>query len=298
MFAVLGSVTFAQTYQDYFPVSTSLDDGYYSEADDSYYFPDDYYYEYPDDYYTEDFYKSSYNDYQRSISDVNWERFFYENRLSNYQIQQIMDLNRMYDSYFMWNQYYRFNPDRWYYDRFYSLRNILGPRVFVVFQNSYYGGYSPFVYYRNYRMRHYTPVVYVMPRYRHININRYKVDRVKFHQNNGYNHNTRPNIGLNSSTRSGANGNGGFRPTENNGGRRGDSIRETRGQNSGFRGEGTKTPTRNTVSPRDQREKSRPSNNGGFRNSTSSRSESSPRGGSQGGSTRTSNEGGFRIAKR
>ncbi|MCB4234419.1 hypothetical protein LDL59_03015 [Kaistella anthropi] len=61
----------AQNYPDYYP--TNSNDGYYG---DEYYFPDDYYYQYPSDYYANALYQSYYNDYQRSIYDVNWNRFF------------------------------------------------------------------------------------------------------------------------------------------------------------------------------------------------------------------------------
>lgn len=293
-----GSLAFAQTYTDYYPTSTSFyEDGLYSEDDDSFYFPDDYYYEYPADYYTEDFYRNSYNDYQQSIHDINWERFFYENRLTNWQIQQIMDLNRMYGSYDAWNHYYRFNPDRWYYDRFFAIRTILGPRLFVIFQNVYYGGYSPFMYYRNYRMRHYSPVVYVMPRYSNVNINRYKVDRIRYHQNNGWYN--RPTIGLNGNTRTGAKGTGGFRPMDNtNGGRKSTIDRPQRTENSGFRSEKPQNPTRNQNSVKENRETPRPSSNGGFRNSSSPRSESGVRGGAPSGSSRSSGVAGMRLAQR
>lgn len=80
---------------------------------DGFYFPDDYYYEYPPDYYTNDLYQGYYNDYRRSIVDVNWNRFFSQYRLAPWQIQQIMMLNDSYASYASWDSYYRFNPDRW-----------------------------------------------------------------------------------------------------------------------------------------------------------------------------------------
>lgn len=159
--------------------------GYYGDNEDRYYFPDDYYYEYPDDYYSDDYYESYYNDYRRSISMVNWNRFFYEFGLSNYQINMILDLNRQFSSYSIWNSYYRMNPNRWYYDRFYALERILGPRIFVIFQNRYYNGYSPVVYYTNYWRDYYRPRYRVAPIYRNININVYHVDRYAYHQNVG-----------------------------------------------------------------------------------------------------------------
>lgn len=254
----------AQNYPDYYPSNGGYDNGYYSDADDQYYFPDDYYYQYPNDYYTNDFYRSSYNDYERSINGINWDRFFAQNRLSPSQIQQIMYLNQMYSSYDAWNSYYRYNPDRWYYDRFFALQNILGPQVFVVFQNAYYGGYSPVVYYRNYRIRHYAPVVYVMPRYRNVNINLYRVNRNDFHRSNGYFYNPRSGFGFKDAPRSGSvggfrNNSEGFRGAARNqnsdqGGFRNQSpsidnsgIRNNQGNNGGFRGS-SETPRQNTPS--------------------------------------------------
>lgn len=199
--------TSAQNYPDYYP-NSSYDDGYYSDSDDQFYFPDDYYYEYPADYYNDDFYRSSYSDYRRSIDAVNWNRFFAQYQLAPWQIEQILYLNSMYASFGAWNNYYRFNPDRWYYDRFYALERILGARIFIIFQNTYYGGYSPVAYWRNYRMRHYAPVVFVMPRYRNININIYRVDRQRFHQNHGYFYSpSRQNFGFKNTPRQGNGGN-------------------------------------------------------------------------------------------
>ena len=70
---------------------------------------DDYYYEYPNDYYGDDYYQSYYNDYRRSISMINWQRFFMQYRLTNWQVNMIMDLNRQFDSYNVWSSYYRMN---------------------------------------------------------------------------------------------------------------------------------------------------------------------------------------------
>lgn len=180
---VFSSWMSAQVYQDYYPTSGNTA-GYYEEYDDEFYFPDDYYYEYPSDYYTQDFYRSYYDDYRRSIYDINWNRFFSTYRLAPWQIREIMLLNDQFNSFSAWNSFYRYNPDRWYYDRFYSLERILGPRIFVIFQNNYYHGYNPVVYYQNYRRQHYAPHVFVVPRYRKINVNRYRVDRVQYHKAN------------------------------------------------------------------------------------------------------------------
>lgn len=177
-------LTSAQMYPDYYPNSGYGNSDYYGDYDDEFYFPDDYYYEYPSDYYSNGYYESCYNDYRNSIMAVNWNRFFRTYNLSPWQIEQIMLLNGMYPSYASWNSYYRFNPDRWYYDRFFALQRILGPRIFVVYQNNYFHGHHPVAYFQSYRRDYYVPRYRVMPRYRNINVNVYKVDKVQYHQSN------------------------------------------------------------------------------------------------------------------
>lgn len=255
MMMLFGGFAFSQNNYDYYP--TSYDNGYYSDSEDAFYFPDDYYYEYPADYYTNDFYYNYYNDYQRSITDINWNRFFIQNRLSPWQIQQIIYLNQAFPTFDAWNSYYHYNPDRWYYDRFYALQQILGPNVFVVFQNVYYNGYSPFTFYRNYRIKHYAPIVYVVPRYRNVNINIYRIDRHQYHQNHGWSYTSRDGVRFNNSPRNG--GNGGFR---NQGGFRNDD-----GRNNTTRFDGN-SGNRNSSSTRDFKTSENPSrnnNSGGFR---------------------------------
>lgn len=266
----------AQNYPDYYPNNNSNGYGngnYYGNEDDEFYFPDDYYYEYPSDYYSNDLYQGYYNDYRQSISNVNWNRFFAKYRLSSWQMQQIMMLNDSFNSYSAWNSYYRYNPDRWYYDRFYAIQRILGPQVFVIFQNNYYQGYSPIVYYANYNKRHYARNVYVIPRYRHTNINIYKVNKVQYHQSN-----PRQNIGF-QPTRSGNNPTlGGSR---DNGFRNDGLTADTNTRNNSIRNDNTgqrnstirneSTNTRNN-SVRTQSQTS--SNNNGTRNDTSNRQTS------------------------
>ncbi len=65
-------------------------------------------------------------------------RFFVEFRLSPYQIREIRILNSRFSSYGHWQRYYRYNPNRWYYDRFIALERILGPRIYVVYYQRYY----------------------------------------------------------------------------------------------------------------------------------------------------------------
>ncbi len=264
----------AQNYPDYYPNGNNNNGNYYGDIDDEFYFPDDYYYEYPSDYYSSALHKDYYNDYRRSINDVNWNRFITMHRLSPWQVQQIMMLNDSFPSYSSFNSYYRYNPDRWYYDRFYAMQRILGPNVFVVFQNNYYNGYNPIVYYQNYNKRHYARNIYVIPRYRNVNVNVYKVNKVQYHQSN-----PRQNIGFKATPRTGqtANVNGtrenGFRndglKTDTN--IRNNSVRtNTESQrNNSFRNESANTRNNNLSTPPQA-----PINNGGFRNDAGTRNGS------------------------
>ena len=59
-----------------------------------------------------------------AIISINWDRFFVEFRLSPYQIREIRILNSRFSSYGHWQRYYRYNPNRWYYDRFIALERI------------------------------------------------------------------------------------------------------------------------------------------------------------------------------
>lgn len=280
-------------------------DGYYSDEDDRNYFPDDYYYNYPQDYYPSDYYQSYYNDYRGSIINIDWNGFFVQNRLSRWQVDQIMRLNNLYASFTAWNNFYRYNPDRWYYDRFYAMERILGPRVFVVFQNNYYRGSSPIVYFQNYRRSYYAPRYTVMPRYRNININIYRVDRSRFRRmdnptfdivrrdrgGNGFRNTRTDNSGgfrdnnggfrsSNSGNRGNSDNNGGFR-TNNSGGFRGNSDNGgTRGNsdNGGFRSNNGGGFRGNSEV---RREAPKREDNGGFRGNgggSRQRSESSGRG--------------------
>ena len=229
----------AQNYPDYYPNDGYGNSNNYGDYDDEYYFPDDYYYEYPSDYYSNDLYRNYYSDYRQSINDVNWNRFFAMQRLSPWQMQQIIMLNNSYSSYSSWNSSYRYNPDRWYYDRFYALQRILGPSVFVVFQNNYYNGYSPVIYYQNYNRRHYARNVYVVPRYRNVNVNVYRVNKVQYQQSN-----PRNNIGFQQVPRSGQTGN--FNNTRDNGFRNDNVTSGNGNRNNSMRTENTNTRSNST----------------------------------------------------
>ncbi|MDP2452606.1 MULTISPECIES: hypothetical protein [unclassified Kaistella] len=254
----------AQNYPDYYP-NNNYGNGNYGDVDDEFYFPDDYYYEYPSDYYSNDLYQSYYNDYRKSIYDVNWNRFFAAHRLSPWQVQQIIILNDSFPSYSAFNSYYRYNPDRWYYDRFYAMQRILGPNIFIVFQNNYYNGYNPVIYYQNYNRRHYARNIYVVPRYRNVNVNIYRVNKVQYHQSN-----PRQNIG--------------FQPTRNG------TTASTNGtRDNGFRNDGV-TANSNT---RDNsiRNENQDLRNNEIRNDNSNARNNSGRSQSQ---IKTQNNNGFR----
>ncbi|WP_292008979.1 hypothetical protein [Chryseobacterium sp.] len=255
----LATMSFAQQYPDNngWGDGSGYSNDYYGNDQYGNNFPDDYYYNYPQDYYPNSYYQSYYNDYRNSIVSINWNVFFRQNRLSNWQINQIIQLNGLYANFSVWNNYYRYNPDRWYYDRYYAMERILGPRLFIVFQNNYYRGSSPVVYFQNYRRTYYAPRYSVMPRYRNVNINIYRVDRNKFSHNNNptYNivRNNRP--GNNGGFRN--NNDSGFRNQSNNG------VRNNNNNNQGgFRGSNNNSGNNNV----------RNNNNSGFRNGTADNS--------------------------
>lgn len=313
----LATLSFAQQYPNNGYGNDGYDNGYennsYSNQDDQNYFPDDYYYNYPQDYYPTDYYQNYYNDYRNSIVNVNWNVFFTQNRLNRWQIDQVLRLNSLYGSFATWNNFYRNNPDRWYYDRYYAMERILGPRVFVTFQNDYYHGSSPIVYFQNYRRTYYTPRYRPMPRYRNVNINIYRVDRAKFRgnnnptlnivrtsqrENNGFRGSGRDN---NSGFRNQSNNNSGnFRGSGNNGVRNNGGFR-TNTENTGgtrntggFRG-GNEVSTGNSA-PRD--------NNGGFRRNAENSGGTRNTGGFRGNNevkrespAPRENSGGFRQQK-
>lgn len=292
----LATLSFAQQYPDNGwgdNGSNGNNNGYYSDQDDQNNFPNDYYYNYPQDYYPSGYYQNYYNDYRNSISNINWNVFFAQNRLNRWQIDQVLRLNNLYVGFTAWDNFYRYNPDRWYYDRFYALERILGPRVFVTFQNNYYHGSSPIGYFQNYRRTYYVPRYRVMPHYRNVNINVYRVDRAKFRGTNNPSFNivrsSREDNGFRGSGRDG--NSGGFRSQSNNGGRDNNNSGGFRGSNSGgFRNDNNEV--RNGGSngggfrSNTEGNKGNDGNRGGFRNQEIKR-ESAPR-------REENNGGGFR----
>ena len=290
---ILGSLAFGQDYYDTYPQSEY--NGYeYYDSNNSY--PDDYYYNYPTDYYPDDYYQGYYNDYRNSVASVNWNNFFVQFNLSPWQINQITILNNRFASYAAWNSYYRWNPDRWYYDRFLALQNIMGPQVFVVYQNTYFRGRSPIVFFKN-RFTNYYAVKYpVRPVYRNVNINIYRVDRNNFR--NGFREPIRNHVAVNS-PRVNAN------PRIENGNIRTNSgVRDNIRYQNGDGGVRNNSGVRDNVrGQRDSSVRNMPnvrtevkSNNGGIRNSSPRGMENNSRSNGRG------NEGGrsqgIRIANR
>lgn len=272
IFSVLALGAISLGFGQYYPQSGKGDWGTEVYSNEDGYFPDDYYYEYPTDYYSDDYYQGYYSDYRRSISAIDWNRFFYEYNLSPQQISMVMDLNRRFDSYAMWSNYYRMNPDRWYYDRFYALQNILGRRVYVVFRQKYYNGYDPVDYFRSYRTQHYSNVYYVRPRYRNTDISRYWVDRNRYQGNNGIHY------GWDNSRN--PHNPGGFK-NDNGAQNRVFRNENSQQQNSVFRNENRSSDggfrQRTQQMPEERPQNMAPQrNSGGFRNGSEPRREASP----------------------
>ncbi|GAB0156502.1 hypothetical protein CHRYSEOSP005_17670 [Chryseobacterium sp. Alg-005] len=91
-----------------------------------------------------------YNDYRRSITDVNWTNIATDLVLTAIQVKQLNTLNNRYPDYNTWLRVYGDNPDRWRTDRYYEIERILGPQKYLKFKNKYYKGQNPVaVYNRN-----------------------------------------------------------------------------------------------------------------------------------------------------
>ena len=250
---------------------------------DDYNYPDEYYYDYPNDYYTNDFYRGYYNDYRNTIVSVNWDRLFIEFNLSPWQVREIRVLNDRFSNYNHWCNYYRYNPDRWYYDRFITLERILGPRVYVTFYGRYYNNYNPIVYYRNYRVKHYTHVVYVTPRYRNVDVRTFRNDHFR---NYGFRDNNSRNNNYHSV---GSNNNGSFRDDN----RKNNTYSSAPRNNEGFRSNNInqnanpRAYDKQDNNPRSYgNQNDRGNNGGGFRSNGASKNE--------GNAIKSNNGGGFR----
>ena len=91
-----------------------------------------------------------YNDYRRSVTDVNWQTVVADLLLSTTQANQLYALNDRYTDYNGWNRVYSSNPDRWRTDRYSEIERILGRDKYVKFKTKYYKGQNPVaVYNRN-----------------------------------------------------------------------------------------------------------------------------------------------------
>jgi hypothetical protein len=88
-----------------------------------------------------------YNDYRRSITDVNWQNVVVDLVLTTVQANQIYALNDRYRDYDSWNRVYVGNPDGWRTARYAELERILGNDKYLKFKNKYYKGQNPVAYY-------------------------------------------------------------------------------------------------------------------------------------------------------
>ncbi|MBB6370431.1 hypothetical protein [Chryseobacterium shigense] len=84
-----------------------------------------------------------YNDYRRSITDINWQTVATDLLLSVAQTNQLNALNDRYHDYDSWNRVYVSNPDRWKEDRYSEIEKILGREKYGKFKKKYYKGQNP-----------------------------------------------------------------------------------------------------------------------------------------------------------
>ncbi|MDQ0478046.1 MULTISPECIES: hypothetical protein [Chryseobacterium] len=97
---------------------------------------------------------ASYSDYQRSITDVNWETVAANLLLSPQQKSDLFSLNNQYTDYNSWNNKYGNNPDQWTTDRYSSIQRIMGQDKYVKFKNKYYKGQNPVAVYNRNKNNH------------------------------------------------------------------------------------------------------------------------------------------------
>jgi len=90
-----------------------------------------------------------YNDYRRSVTDVNWQSVVSDLLLSNTQANQINALNSRYNDYDGWKRVYSGNPDRWSTDRYSELERIMGRDKYTKFKTKYYKGKNPVAVYNS-----------------------------------------------------------------------------------------------------------------------------------------------------
>lgn len=90
-----------------------------------------------------------YNDYRRSVTDINWQNVVTDLVLTTVQANQIYALNDRYNDFNSWNRVYAHNPDRWREDRYAELERILGRDKYVKFKTKYYKGKNPVAVYNS-----------------------------------------------------------------------------------------------------------------------------------------------------
>lgn len=91
-----------------------------------------------------------YNDYRKSVTDINWQSVVADLVLSKTQANQLYSLNDRYHDYNSWNKAYVNNPNRWKDDRYSEIERILGREKYQKFKAKYYKGQNPTaVYNRN-----------------------------------------------------------------------------------------------------------------------------------------------------
>ncbi len=113
-----------------------------------------------------------YNDYRKSVTDVNWQSVISDLVLSNTQANQVYALNDRYRDYNSWNSVYVGNPDRWRNDRYMELERIMGKDKYAKFKNKYYKGQNPVAVYNRSKNND--------KRYKHMN-KKVKVQQAKHH---------------------------------------------------------------------------------------------------------------------
>ncbi|MBD8082052.1 hypothetical protein [Chryseobacterium caseinilyticum] len=90
-----------------------------------------------------------YNDYRRSVTDVNWQTVVSDLLLSATQANEINALNNRYNDYDGWNRVYSNQPDRWSTDRYSELERIMGRDKYTKFKTKYYKGKNPVAVYNS-----------------------------------------------------------------------------------------------------------------------------------------------------
>lgn len=90
-----------------------------------------------------------YNDYKKSVTDVNWQTVVADLLLSSTQTNELSALNNRYADYNSWNTVYSKTPDRWSTDRYTEMERILGKEKYAKFKTKYYNGKNPVALYNS-----------------------------------------------------------------------------------------------------------------------------------------------------